>query len=466
MANGLFFNKGKFEMNLLEQLKDNGSYIFGFGVTGKGVAKFFDAHKISYQVIEENNFHFQDFENLKIQYGVVSPGWKKDHPLILAAKSHGIIVISEIDLAWAMKEILYPEQAWVGVTGTNGKTTTIQMVESILQQSNLRSVACGNVGLTAIEALLTNPPYEILALELSSFQLDWSDKYELAAGAILNIAEDHLDWHGNFQNYLDAKMKITSHSKISILNRDDLLVFDTALKKNVEKVFYTLATPGPGEIGLVEEILVDRALVPDPAQAIACATLEDIQPLAPHNVSNALAAVGIARAIGIGEADTAVGLRNFKIDQHRLSLVGEFAGMKWVDDSKATNPHAAIAALRSFDNILWISGGLAKGAGMAEIAQVAAKRVKKAILIGTDQEIIKAALMKYAPEIEIIAIQSDLKDGDLGELIVKTALANKFDGATVLLAPACASMDQFENYKARGDAFAIAVRKLMTQVNL
>jgi len=438
--------------------------VLGGGVTGKAIIAFLSRQEATFDLFDEKEDGAlrPDIDIKAERYGlaVVSPGWRRDHPLVEALRSAGVRIISEIDLAWLYKEEIAPDQKWVALTGTNGKTTTIKMVESIFASAGKRAIACGNVGEPVLAALMEEVPYEILALELSSFQIAWSHLPHFEASAILNIAEDHIDWHGSFDDYANEKMRLQTLSDCVILNADDVEVGTRSTAFTGRKIFYSLETPAVGELGLVEELLVDRAFGSDPSSAEVIAELIDITPQVPHNVSNALAAAGLALALGISHADIKAGLSSFQLDHHRLELVLESDGVKWVNDSKATNPHAAIAGILSNTSVIWIAGGLAKGASMTSLVKRAAPRLKAAILIGADRELIAEALATYAPKVPVM--RSDL-NGDAAELmrdVVRKAKDFAEPGDVVLLAPACASMDQFNSYAHRGELFAQAVREI------
>jgi UDP-N-acetylmuramoylalanine--D-glutamate ligase len=331
------------------------------------------------------------------------------------------------------------------------------MAERIFQEGGISARACGNVGDTVIE-LAGDSSISTLILELSSFQLNWSSESQFAAGAILNIAEDHIDWHGSFQNYLAAKLRLASMSQRMIINGDDMNL-DKVKELNSQTYSYTLQTPANGEIGLVENLIVDRAF--SLADADVLFELNDLTPAVPHNVSNAMAASALARIAGVSPESIATALRSFKLDEHRLQLVLDFNGIKWIDDSKATNPHAAEAALRSQLNAIWIAGGLAKDARMDELVQSVSSRIKFAILIGTDASIIAKALEEHAPHVGIHVIADKHSSSELMDEVVRIAESHAESGDTVLLAPACASMDQFENYADRGNKFADSVRRII-----
>jgi UDP-N-acetylmuramoylalanine--D-glutamate ligase len=395
-----------------------------------------------------------------VSFAVVSPGWRVDHPLISLVRGAGIELISEIDLAWKVKEQICPNQRWIALTGTNGKTTTIQMLESMLVESGINAKACGNLGFTAIEAVVKSNA-EILALELSSFQLEWSNLAHFESAAILNIAEDHIDWHQSFENYLAAKLKISELADLVILNKDDQHLAKSG--KNISKpiTWISLQVPSKGEIGLVENIIVDRAFINGDAEALF--ELSDVTPSVGHNVSNAMAAAALARSIGAKSDAIAQGLRNFKLDHHRLEVVHKNSGITFINDSKATNPHAAIAALYSQMESIWIAGGLAKGAAMDELAQRCKGRIKAAILIGSDAPIIKAALLKQSPNLAIYTTDLSLKGIDVMHSVMSIVKQIAVSGDVVLLAPACASMDQFKNYADRGESFTLAARQAFNE---
>ena len=456
--------------SFLTELSKQRTVVLGGGVTGKSLREFLATHSLSVTVIDEKKSDQGEVAELteelasRFDLAIVSPGWRVDHPFVQRLKKHNVAILSEIDFAWQVKNEVAPHQRWIGLTGTNGKTTTIQMVESIFSHGQINGTACGNVGDTVIEAVMHQPAYDYLALELSSFQLEWSSMARYEAGAILNIAEDHIDWHGSFENYSQSKLKLLSASKIAIVNGDDVSTMNSvkALSGRTP-VYFTLNTPARGSVGLVENLLIDRAFVGE-GDAEVLSELSDIQPAVPHNVANALAAGALCRAIGISSEVVQRGIKNFTLDHHRLEKVLVHDEITWINDSKATNPHAALAALHSQIKTIWIAGGLAKGASMTELIQRGHSRIKAAILIGTDAQIIESELQKYAPSIPIYRVGEDgsLKGEALMEKVVTQAKVLASAGDSVLLAPACASMDQFTSYADRGNSFAQAVRKLVS----
>lgn len=447
--------------------------ILGAGVTGVAVARALSkrgaevcladdvvTEVTGFNISPTNQFSVSEFDAL-----VVSPGWKSDHKLIADAEKSGIQLWNEVDLAWQLRAELVPNQRWIALTGTNGKTTTVEMAAAMLREGGISAVACGNVGTTVIESVESPEKYEVLVLELSSFQLHWIREATFEAAAILNIAQDHLDWHGGFDQYAAAKISILDRANTGILNGEDHEVVSRLTHWQGRKVFFSLDTPGPGEIGVVEELLVDRAFVSDPQEAAMIAEIVDVTPTVPHNVANALAAAGLARAIGISHESIRLALQKFKLGRHRIEIVSSSNEVDWINDSKATNPHAAAASLMSTLSAIWIAGGLAKGAEMADLIKRCKSRIKVAILIGTDRELIAAELREIAPEVEIVYVDAPNSyvkggaDNSLMEAVVSAAKARAVAGDTVLLAPACASMDQFLSYADRGERFTKAVLK-------
>ncbi|MYQ85785.1 UDP-N-acetylmuramoyl-L-alanine--D-glutamate ligase [Streptomyces sp. SID4936] len=396
---------------------------------------------------------------------VTTPGWKPDKPLFTAAAEAGVPVWGDVELAWRLRG---PGAApWLAVTGTNGKTTTVRMLASILEAAGLRTAAVGNIGVSLLDAVLGDQEYDVLAVELSSYQLHWAPSLRADSAAVLNLAPDHLDWHGSMAAYVADKGRIYEGNRVAcVYNAADPATEELVREADVEEgcraIGFTLNTPGPSQLGVVDGILVDRAFVANrQKQAQELAEVEDIDPSAPHNIANALAAAALARAFGVEPAAVRDGLRAFRPDPHRIEHVADVAGVAYVDDSKATNTHAAEASLAAYDPIVWIAGGLAKGATFDELVTGAAGRLRGVVLIGRDRELIREALARHAPEVPVV----DLGRTDTGAMseAVREAARLARPGDTVLMAPACASMDMFVNYNKRGEAFADAVRALAAE---
>ena len=446
-------------MPTLDQVLAARVAVVGAGVTGRSVKNFLTAEGNDCQLFDEKAKDGALTElpvTIDFSYAIISPGWRRTHPMIEALQRAGATLLSEIDLGWIIKCARNPSQRWVALTGTNGKTTTVQMLESIIKAAGISGRACGNVGNSVVETLHSETQLDVLALELSSFQIEWSEYAQFDAVTLLNIAEDHIDWHGTFDNYANAKIKLLDQTGIAILNRLDPEIVNRSTSWNGRKIFFSLDTPSAGELGLVENILVDRAFSENPENAELFAELSDIVPTVPHNVLNAMGAAGLALALGISHHAIKVGLSSFAVDRHRLEKILERDGVMWVNDSKATNPHAARAALSSYESSIWIAGGLAKGASMDELVEAIAPRIRGAILIGQDRELIATALDRYAPKIPYRRVDAP-DPAELMRLVVEAANELAQSGDTVLLAPACASMDQFNSYSHRGELFREAV---------
>ena len=404
---------------------------------------------------------------------VVSPGWKPTAPLLVQAAERGIPVWGEVELAWRLRDHgpTGSPAPWLAVTGTNGKTTTVQMLHSILQAAGLRSVAAGNVGLPLVEAVMDPTPYDVFAVELSSFQLHYTESMKAEAAVVLNLAEDHLDWydgpHGMSEYATDKGRIYRGVQKACVYNAADpeteRLVRDADVEEGARAVGFTLGMPGVGMVGVVDDILVDRAFIAGrQSSAAELCTLDDLVSPAPHVVANALAAAALARAHGVPQAAVRDGLRGFRFDGHRIATVATVAQVTYVDDSKATNPHAARASLLAYDPVVWIAGGLAKGAHFDDLVASTRDRLRAAVLLGRDRRVVAAALARHAPDVPVIVVDGG-ETGD-GHAAMRRAVVAAQDlarpGDTVLLAPGCASMDMFANYADRGDAFAAAVRGL------
>jgi UDP-N-acetylmuramoylalanine--D-glutamate ligase len=414
---------------------------------------------------------------------VTSPGWRPTAPLLVAAAKRGVPVWGEVELAWRLRDPDRPAP-WLALTGTNGKTTTVRMLAEMLRASGLRAAAAGNVGDPVIEAVLNPEPYDVLALELSSYQLHWTHTMAARSAAVLNVAPDHLDWHGSMAAYATDKGRIfTGVQAACVYNVEDpeteRLVRAAEVTEGARAIGFTLGVPAVGMVGVVDDVLVDRAFSPredapqatrllgDPGfvaerhppstMAAELASVGDVRPAAPHNIANALAAAALARSIGVPAVAVRNGLRTFRPDAHRIAAVATVDGVTYVDDSKATNAHAAQASLQAYDDVVWVAGGLAKGAAFDELVQAVRDRLQGVVLLGADRAVIAEALARHAPQVPVVEVTET--DNDVMDRVVAQAARLARPGSTVLLAPACASMDMFANYAARGDAFAAAVRR-------
>lgn len=374
---------------------------------------------------------------------VTSPGWRPDSPLLVAAQRAGIEVIGDVELAWRIAE----HPTWLAVTGTNGKTTTVGMLEAILLAAGVDAVACGNIGLPVIDAVLAG--HEVLAVELSSFQLHWQTSLRPKASVVLNVAEDHLDWHGSIDDYAADKGKIYAAAGTAVYNADD--VWSTLLAAgHPDPVGFTLDQPGTNRFGLLEGWLMDRD-----AQL---AEVSEVRPPGLHNAANALAAAALARVHGVPATAVRDGLAAYQPGDHRAVLVAEHEGVRYINDSKATNPHAAAGSLGAYSSVVWLAGGQLKGASIDALVAEVAPRLRGVVVLGVDADVISASLARHAPQVPTHRVVPG--DDDPMIAAVRAASAMARPGDVVLLAPAAASLDMFTNYAARGNAFADAVKRL------
>ena len=405
-----------------------------------------------------------------VELVVTSPGWRPTSAVLEQAVLRGVPVWGEVELAWRLR----PRRAdgtyapWLAVTGTNGKTTTVQMLDAMLRAAGVRSTAVGNVGTPVLEAVRDPDLYDVLAVELSSFQLHTTWSMSAQAAVVLNVAPDHLDWHGSFEAYRAAKARVYQRAQLACVYPladavVEPMVRDADVVDGCRAVGFTDGVPPVGAVGVVDGVLVDRAFADDLAEpALELGSVDAIHPLAPHTLADALAAAALARAHGVPVEAVGAGLRSFRLDEHRGGdVVGAPGPVRWVDDSKATNPHAARAALLAHpaaQSVVWIAGGLAKGAAFDELVTGVRDRLRGAVLIGRDREVLAEALRRHAPEVRVIEVGAGETGPEVMDRAVAAALGLAEPGDTVLLAPACASQDLFRDYAERGDAFAAAVR--------
>jgi UDP-N-acetylmuramoylalanine--D-glutamate ligase len=321
----------------------------------------------------------------------------------------------------------------------------------------------GNIGDSLVSAVMDPIPADVFAIEVGAPQLPFVKSMSAHSAVVLNLAQDHLDFFGNYENYGNTKAKVYKQvQKAAIYN-----VQDSATEKMVQQadvvegaraVGFTLGIPGLSMLGVVEDFLVDRAFVEErKTHAQELCSIEDIQPNAPHNIANALAAAALARSYGVEPGHVRDGLRSFVPAPHRISEVGEFNGVTYIDDSKATNCHAAQMSLKAYDKVVWIAGGQAKGQDFSELIKQNSKNLKAVVLLGQDKQLIADCLQQLAPEIPITLIERTDEEAMTEVVLAATNFAQV--GDTVLLAPGCASWDMFKDYKARGNAFAVAVKK-------
>jgi len=412
---------------------------------------------------------------------VTSPGLPPTAPVLVAAAAAGVPVWGDVELAWRLDNSgrYGPPRRWLVVTGTNGKTTTTSMLHAMLVAAGRRALLCGNIGEPVLDVL--DQPAELLAVELSSFQLHWAPSLRPEAGVVLNVAEDHLDWHGTIDAYARDKARVLD-GRVAVVGLDDPVaagLLPTAAAP--VRVGFRLGEPARGELGVRDGVLVDNAF----GEQLALAETASIPVAGPVGVLDALAAAALARAVDAPPHAIADALAAFRVGRHRAEVIAIVDGVTYVDDSKATNPHAAQASITAYPRVVWIAGGLLKGASVDELVTAVANRLVGAVLIGRDRTLIRDALSRHAPDVPIVELATGEDSGVPGQIesavnhvtrvvdvsgrsvsdavmaaVVDAARALADPGDTVLLAPAGASFDQFSGYGQRGAAFASAVTAL------
>lgn len=410
---------------------------------------------------------------------VTSPGLAPTIGILADAVGQKIQIWGDVELAWRLREregrTLAP---WLCITGTNGKTTTVGMTESILQTAGHKAIAVGNVGTPILDALRDPVDYDFFTVELSSFQLHWTYSMSPLASVVLNVAEDHVDWHQGYANYLADKARIYENTQVACIfnaNQQEIvqMVEEADVVEGARAIGFWADTPGLSMVGVIDGLLVDRAFLEDRRnQALELAEVADTGQLPTrHTVENALAAAALARAAGISPKEVKSGLLNYQPGAHRIQLVANTHGVLWVNDSKATNPHAANASLSSFTPVIWVAGGLSKGVTYDELVAEHKDRLKAVVVIGTDTAALISALAKQAPAVPVYNMTESplLADARDGRAVMGLAVAKAHElsaqNDTVLMAPAAASMDQFVSYADRGNAFIDAVADLVNQIN-
>ncbi|MCZ9295659.1 UDP-N-acetylmuramoyl-L-alanine--D-glutamate ligase [Corynebacterium yonathiae] len=453
--------------------------VAGAGVSGRGCVAMLTSLGVDTTVADSNQ---AALEALAEDYGVAtlpvdsaaqsefdlvvtSPGWRPDSPLLLAFQNAGVEVIGDVELAYRLDRsgVFGAPRTWLVVTGTNGKTTTTGMLAKIMQadaaRTGKRALAVGNIGVSLFDALTATPRVDVLCAELSSFQLHWSSQLRPDVGVLLNLAEDHLDWHGSFDAYAQDKAKVLG-GQAAVVGKDDAAAVGYAAG-TADLYGFTAAEPAQGEVGVSAGRLISRLT----QEREDLASAEGIEPAGLAGVLDAAAAASVARLAGATPQSIAQGLAAYTVAGHRGAVVHEHAGITFIDNSKATNPHAADAALKGLNSVVWVAGGQLKGAEVDGLVAKHAAQIKAAVVMGVDREEIAHALAEHAPHAPVDVIESSEPSAAMNAA-VRAALQHAEAGDTVLLAPAAASLDMYTGMAQRGDFFAAAARELTPQIEL
>lgn len=444
--------------------------VAGAGVSGLGIAGMLRELGLDVVVADDNEtarhrlIELIDVEDISTDearasldsYSIVvtSPGWRPDSPLLIDAAAHGLEVIGDVEVAWRLDRagVFGTPRTWLVVTGTNGKTTTTAMLAAMMKRGGFAAEAVGNIGVPVSSALLARNRVDIMVAELSSFQLHWAPTLVPDAGLVLNLAEDHIDWHGSFREYALAKTRVLTGPVAVIGADDDYLVALTTEQGLDNLIGFTLGEPGEKQLGVSGGHLIDNAFAP----GLQLAPADGIAPSGPAGVLDALAAAAIARSQGVSAEAIAQALAAFEVSGHRGQVVAVDNGVEFIDNSKATNPHAADSALSGRESVIWIVGGQLKGTDISDLVAAHAPRIKAALVLGVDRAEIVTALEQHAPAATVFVTDSG-DPVDAMEELVAEAFTLAVPGDTVLLAPAAASLDMYKGMGQRGDLFASAV---------
>lgn len=455
--------------------------VAGLGVSGQSMMEVLGSRAEKVLGVDEkkpdadlHSFDRIDWDHVDLV--MTSPVFNPRTPFILEAQRRGIPVMSEVELAWQLRvncDSTGEPARWIGITGTNGKTSTTEMTSEMLTACGLMAPAVGNIG-KAVSHAAVDPANDVLCVELSSFQLHFTDSLALDCAAITNIADDHLDWHGGIENYAADKAKVFHRVKKALVyNADDervtRLAFAAETAEGCRKVGFTLSEPQDGQIGVKDGWIVDMSGIAggEPGMPEQVAKVSEFTHLTepdgtvyPHLLADALTALALVLGLGADKEKAIASLEQFTPGGHRIQTVATATtpdgdSIRFVDDSKATNAHAAKASLNSFadKSVVWIAGGLAKGSRFEQLVAEQSHTIKAAVVIGKDQQPILDAFAASAPDIPLTIIDPANNDVIM-ERAVDAAGEYAQSGDVVLMAPACASMDQFKSYADRGNQFA------------
>jgi UDP-N-acetylmuramoylalanine--D-glutamate ligase len=371
---------------------------------------------------------------------VPSPGVHPDHPVMIAARGARIPVRGDLDLA--VEAVTVPV---VAVTGTNGKSTVTSLVSAMLERTGLRAPAVGNIGRAVLVALAE--PADVLVIEASSFQLHTvTPAFAPDVAVLLNLADDHLDWHGSFDAYVGDKVHAFAYQRpdgLLVANRDDPIVVRAVRDAPGRVLWFGLGEPVPGSAGWRGDLLV----ADDGTELLTTSG-----PWAPHDRANIAAAALAARAVGARPDAMSAAVGDFVRLHHRTESVGKAGGVEFVDDSKATNPHATAAAVQGYPSVVLLAGGVSKGVDLGVLTTVR-DHLRAVVAIGATPEEVERAFAGVVPTVRAESMGA----------AVRAAAGLAGPGDVVLLSPACASFDWYDGYAARGDDFRREVEALLEE---
>ncbi len=430
--------------------------IVGMGETGFSVARFLESHHMQFAVVDSRekppflDLLLEQFPDTALFLGgfdkaafdvathlIISPGVSLDEPSVKKALATGVTLVSDIDLF-----VCSTSKPVVAITGSNGKSTVTTMLGDMGNADGRKTAIGGNLGVPALNLLDEN--VDLYVLELSSFQLERTRLLNAVAATVLNVSADHIDRHGDIEAYAKEKQKVYLGNGAMVINFDDPWVANMAVSGR-ETYYFSVKTSKGFHLQKFQD---DIWLMQDNQKLML---QKDLPLEGLHNVANALAALALGVSIGLSETVMCKSLKAFKGLEHRMQKVAEIKGITWVNDSKATNTGACIAALNGYQQkVILIAGGDAKGASMEALGSVIKEKAKCVILMGKDAQRIEQVIKGSVPFFSAESIQE----------AVHIAAREANEGESVILSPACASLDQYQSYQERGDKFITAVMEL------
>jgi UDP-N-acetylmuramoylalanine--D-glutamate ligase len=380
-----------------------------------------------------------DLDDPRADVAVLSPGIPPHASVVRALVDGDVPVIGEVECAYRLAECQF-----IAVTGTNGKTTTTSLLAAMLHEGGVESLAAGNIGTPLAEAVAQVSPDGVIVLEVSSFQLETIERFRPDVAVLLNIAEDHMDWHASFDDYVAAKARLIENQRagdVFLPNFEDPLAMKIAGAAAARVVPFSARALPEGGIGVEGGHIVYGA-----SQIVS---VDEVPLPGLPGLEDTAAAAGAALSYGVDGAAVRRAIKDFRPLHHRLEVVGVVDGVTFIDDSKATNPHATLSAVETLENVVLIAGGRSKGIDLSPLAY-AVPPVIAVVALGEAAHEIERTFHGIAP----VTLAADMDHA------VRLAADRAEPGATVLLSPACASLDMYEDYAARGRSFARAVGAL------